>query len=351
MTRACILGCEGTSVGVGERDFLREADPWAIILFGRNIQNPEQVRRLTGDLREALGRNALIFVDQEGGRVQRLKPPHWRAAPPAATFGALYASDREAAIEAVRLNHRLMAAELYDVGIDATCAPVLDLPTAAADPVIGDRALSSDPEIVAVLGRAALEGLAAGGVCGVIKHIPGHGRATADSHVALPHVEAPLFTLDHTDFAPFRALADAALMAMTAHVAFAAVEKDQPATASRAVFTSVIRGAIGFDGLVMGDDLSMAALHGGLEARVRASLDAGCDVVMHGNGRLQGERETGSALRAELETVAAASAVLAGDALARAQKAQAARRVPEPFDPKAGLARLNALLAAGGEQA
>lgn len=333
--RAAILGCAGPALSAEEAAFFADADPWGFIVFARNVESPEQLSALTASLREAVGRDAPVFVDQEGGRVQRLRPPHWRAAPPAALFGALYARDPEAGLAATRLNHRLLAHELRAVGLDADCAPCLDLCVKDADPIIGDRAYGADPEAVAALGRAALEGLHAGGVAGVIKHIPGHGRADVDSHEKLPVVPADAAALAQ-DTAAFRALADAE-MAMTAHVVYAAWDADHPATTSSAVIAKVIRGAIGFDGLLMSDDLSMKALSGAMRARAEAAFAAGCDMALHCNGD-----------RAEMEAVVAAAPRLEGEASRRADAAAAVRKPPappEPFNAEAGRAELARLLA------
>lgn len=282
--RAVIFGCIGADLSDAERAFFAEADPVGFILFERNCSSPEQVRRLCADLRASVGRNdAPILIDQEGGRVRRLKPPHWRAAPSARTFADLAKRNPAAGVEAVRLNARLMAAELIDLGIDVDCTPVLDLPQDDADPIIGDRAYGTEPATVAHLARAVGEGLIAGGVLPVIKHIPGHGRARADSHKELPRVEASHTDLSAHDFQPFRALADLP-MAMTAHVVFEAIDAAAPATCSRTVIETIIRGEIGFDGWLISDDLSMKALSGSFADRARAALDAGCDVVLHCNG-------------------------------------------------------------------
>lgn len=342
--RAFIAGCEGHVLSPDEAAFLREAAPWGVILFGRNIETPDQVRRLTGEIREALGAEAPIFTDQEGGRVQRLRPPHWAGHASAATFAALDAADPERALRAATLSHHLMALELIDVGIDAPCAPVLDVIQPGADPVIGDRAFGGEPARVSALGAAALAGLARGGCLGVVKHMPGHGRADADSHIRLPRVTAALDDLTASDFAPFRALAHAP-MAMTAHVVYAAVDEDRPATTSKPVIDTVIRGLIGFDGLLMCDDLSMQALSGDLRQRTRDAIAAGCDVVLHGNGMLQGERLAGgAALRAELEAVAGEAPVLSDRAKQRADAALAQRRTSVGLDVSAARAELKALM-------
>ena len=329
MSAACILGCAGLSLGVEERAFFRDVRPWGFILFARNIEDGRQTRALIDALREAADDEASpVFVDQEGGRVQRLRPPLARRRRPAELFGALYADRPETALEAVWLNHRLIAHELAALGFDADCAPCVDLRTPGAHDIIGDRSFGREANTVAALGRAAIDGLLAGGVAPVIKHIPGHGRAGADSHLALPVVDEPEAVFEQTDFAPFRALADAP-MAMTAHVLYPAIDPDHCATLSHRVIGAVIRGHIGFDGLLMSDDLSMKALGGTFEARTRGALEAGCDIVLHCNGDM-----------AEMRAVAEASPELAGRAAERAAAArQAARRV-QPFDPHAAEARL-----------
>jgi beta-N-acetylhexosaminidase len=338
--RACILGCEGVALGAEERAFFRDVRPWGFILFARNIGTADEVRALTAALREAVDdEDTAIFIDQEGGRVQRLKPPLARLRRPAALFGQLYARDPQAAVEAVTLNHRLLAHELAAVGVDADCAPCIDLLHPGAHGIIGDRAFGDDPATVSALGRAACDGLLAGGVAPVIKHIPGHGRAGVDSHLALPVVDASVAELEATDFQPFRAVADAP-MAMTAHVVYSAVDPECVTVSHRAIST-VIRGLIGFDGLLMSDDLSMKALGGDLAERARRSIEAGCDVVLHGNGALVGEPVRD--LRAELRAVAEASPELAGKALERAEAARAVTRRSQPFDPEAAEARLAAL--------
>ncbi|MGE3066281.1 MAG: beta-N-acetylhexosaminidase, partial [Hyphomicrobiaceae bacterium] len=261
MPSAFICGLSGLELAPSERDFLRDARPCGIILFARNCAEPDQVRRLVADAREALGGDALVLIDQEGGRVRRLRPPHWRELPAAASYAALYGRDPAAAVRAAHLAARLTAADLRDLGININCAPVLDLPQPGSHAIIGDRAYGSDVERIIVLGRAVADGLSAGGVLPVIKHIPGHGRATKDSHHDLPVVDADRAVLDATDFAPFRALADLPA-AMTAHVVYTAVDPSAPASASATVIGDVVRGAIGFQGLLMCDDLSMQALAG-----------------------------------------------------------------------------------------
>jgi beta-N-acetylhexosaminidase len=345
MSAACILGCSGPTLSVEEAAFFRDSRPWGFILFARNIETADQTRALIEALRAAIDdEGAVVLVDQEGGRVQRLKPPLAKRRPPAARFGDLYARDPVAAIDAVFLNHRLLAHEMAALGIDADCAPCLDLIHAGAHALIGDRAFGSDVAQVSKLGRAAMDGLLAGGVAPIIKHIPGHGRATADSHYDLPVVETSEAELAETDFAPFRALADAP-MAMTAHVLYSAIDPDACATVSPRVIETVIRGDIGFDGLLMSDDLSMRALGGSLAERTRRSMDAGCDVVLHGNGALVGEPVRD--LAAELKAIADVAPALSGKAAARARAARAAARKVHPFDPEAAEARLAELGLAG----
>lgn len=331
---AAIYGCAGLTLTPNEAGFFRDAGPWGFILFARNVRDPEQLRRLTGELRDTAGRDAPILIDQEGGRVQRLKPPHWRSYPAARRFGALYERDRSRGLEAVRLGARLIAAELGRVGVDVDCLPLLDVPAPGAHDIIGDRAYGTDPAAVAALGRAAAEGLMAGGVLPVVKHVPGHGRAGADSHQSLPVVAASARELEQTDFAPFKALADLPL-AMTAHVVYRAIDDARPATTSPTVVGDVIRGKIGFDGLLMTDDLSMKALDGDFEARARASLDAGCDLVLHCNGRMD-----------EMTAVAKAVPPLAGEGGRRAEAAEAMRTPAVPFDEEAALDRLGDLIGA-----
>ena len=328
-----VFGCAGVTLAPEERRLFAAADPLGFILFARNCRDPAQLGALIGELRDAVGRaDALVLIDQEGGRVARLGPPHWRRAPPAAAFVALWDEDAELACEAARLNARLMAADLADLGITVDCAPVLDLPVAGADPIIGDRAHGTTPDQASALGRAVCEGLVAGGVLPVIKHVPGHGRAKADSHKALPVVDAPHELLSRTDFAPFRSLADAPC-AMTAHVVYTALDADAPATLSRTVIERTIRGEIGFDGLLFSDDISMDALTGPLADRVRAALAAGCDAVLHCTGVL-----------AEMEEIAAATPALGDAAAERFARALARLHPPEPCDRAQLAATLDALI-------
>ncbi len=293
--RAIIFGCAGPKLTDEERDFFRDVDPLGFILFARNIDAGAQVRVLTQELRATIGRaDAPILIDQEGGSVARLTPPEWREAPAAARFGALAERDLATACEAARLNARLIATELFDLGISVDCAPVLDLLVPGAHGVIGDRAFAGDPELVASLGRATCEGLLAGGVTPVIKHLPGHGRATVDSHHDLPVVTTPAEVLEATDFKPFVALGDMP-WAMTAHVVYTAFDPTAPATHSMRVIDEVIRGRIGFEGFLISDDITMGALRGGVGERVEAILEAGCDAVLHCDGNLADMREAAAA--------------------------------------------------------
>ena len=275
-----IFGIQGQSLTALERDFFKDSQPFGFILFGRNVAKRDQLRALTDDLRSLTGRDQLpILIDQEGGRVARMQAPQWPVYPPAAIFEAIYAHDPSCGLEACALNFEALALDLAEVGITVTCAPVLDVPIVGAHDVIGDRAFSQNPEYVAKLGEACLVGLRAGGVEGVIKHIPGHGRSAVDSHKDLPRVTASDAELA-SDLLPFRALSGA-LMAMTAHVIFDAWDADQCATLSSSVIDQVIRKKIGFDGLLMSDDLDMKALSGEIGELAAASQRAGCDVVLN----------------------------------------------------------------------
>ena len=336
ITRAFIAGCSGLELTPDETAFFRDAAPWGFILFKRNVESPDQVRALCLALRNTVGRaDAPILIDQEGGRVQRMGPPHWPKYPPGEAYARLYGNDPIVWRELTRLGARLMAHDLLSVGINVDCLPVLDVPVPGAHDVIGDRAYGKDPQTVAVLGRAASEGLLAGSVLPVIKHIPGHGRAFADSHLSLPVVDTSRDELERHDFAPFRILADMPL-AMTAHVVYTALDPERPATTSPQVIDTIIRGHIGYDGLLMSDDLSMQALTGSFRDRAEASFAAGCDVVLHCNGQL-----------AEMVPIAEASPVLSGRAERRAEAAlQRIRHEPEPLDPVDARARLDAALAA-----
>lgn len=316
MRSAFITGLSGTSLTSDERTFLADVRPAGVIVFARNVADPDQLGRLIGDALAAIGSaDTLVLVDQEGGRVQRLRPPHWRALPAASRYRETDAPTRNAWLIA-----RLLADELRAVGINTNCAPVLDVPVLGAHDVIGDRAFAREPGPVAELGRAFAEGLRAGGIVPVIKHIPGHGRATADSHFELPRVSARRAELAATDFAPFHDLR-AEPAAMTAHVVFSDLDPDHPASTSRLVHHEVIRGDMGFDGLLMSDDLSMKALGGPMRERAEAVIAAGSDLALHCNGDL-----------AEMVEVAAGVPTLAGAPLARFERALATVRAGEAFD-------------------
>jgi beta-N-acetylhexosaminidase len=329
---AAILGCSGPTLTPEERTFFRRVKPWGFILFKRNVETPDQVRALVDALRDTVGRpDAPVLIDQEGGRVQRLGPPHWGRYPPGRAFGDLSGNDPLVRREITRLGARLMAHDLAALGINVDCVPVLDVPDPSGHEIIGDRAYGKTAEEVALLGRAAAEGLIAGGVLPVIKHIPGHGRAMSDSHLELPVVDASFEDLDGRDFAPFRVLSDMP-MAMTAHVIYSAIDRKRPATTSKKVMRRVVRGVIGFDGLVMSDDLSMKALSGDFAERAADSRAAGCDVVLHCNGDM-----------AEMKPVVKGAGELKGRAAARARTALARlAKAPEPFDAAEARARFDA---------
>ncbi len=336
MRSRAIYGCAGTSLSAAEVDFFRDVKPWGFILFARNISDQAQVIALVEELRSTVG-GAPVLIDQEGGRVARLKPPHWPARPPAARFGLLHQTDPQAAREATYLNARLIAHDLSTLGINVDCLPVLDVPVSGSHDIIGDRAFAHDPATVIALGRAQIEGLMDGGVLPVMKHIPGHGRAGADSHLALPRVSASAAELSASDFVTFRSLSQCPI-AMTAHVVYESIDPQRPATTSPKVVRDVIRGEIGFDGLLMSDDLSMQALDGPLSVRAKAALFAGCDLVLHCNGNMEEMREVASEVK-----------VLEGVALKRSEQALAHLSVPvalngAPFDAAAAQARLDALL-------
>lgn len=275
-----IVGIAGPALGPAEAELLRHARPVGVILFGRNVVDPVQLAGLVADLRDVLPRDAVLMVDQEGGRVARLRPPHWAAHPPAATFGATYAQDRAAGLRAAFAGGLAIGRQTRAAGFDVVAAPVLDLAVAGADPVIGDRSFSPDAQVVAALGGAFAEGLLAAGIQPVGKHAPGHGRANADSHVALPVLD----DLDAADLAPFRALAARLPWLMTAHVLYRAADPARPATVSPVIVERIIRGAIGFDGVLVSDDLSMEALAGTPADKGAAAIAAGCDVALYGAG-------------------------------------------------------------------
>ena len=330
---AFIAGCQGTSLSAAECAFFARTNPFGLILFKRNCESPEQLKRLTDDFRAAVGRrNAPVLIDQEGGRVQRLGPPVWRRYPLARAYGEAYARSPLAALRAARNVGRLMAEDLIACGITVDCVPVLDVPQPGAHEVIGSRAYGQEIATIMTLARAHVAGFMDGGVLPVIKHIPGHGRARADSHLELPVVEASRAELTATDFPPFAAMADAP-MAMTAHVVFTALDKAAPATLSKKVISTIIRKEIGFRGLLMTDDLSMKALSGSFAEKTAAALSAGCDLVLHCNGDM-----------AEMEEVAAAAGALKGKSLSRARAALKAARRPQAFDRKQALKDLESLL-------
>jgi beta-N-acetylhexosaminidase len=329
--KAFVSGCAGLALNDEERAFLRQEDPWGLILFKRNIGDREQVRALTQSFRECVARaDAPVLIDQEGGRVQRMVPPHWRGYPAAAAIEA--GLDPSRAEAAARLVARLIAHDLIEVGITIDCAPVVDVAGDGMHAAIGTRAFSSRPERVVAMGRAVAEGLLAGGVAPVIKHMPGHGRARVDSHHELPVVDAARGDLKR-DFAPFAALRDLP-MAMSAHLLYTAIDPARPATMSSIVVQEVMRGEIGFDGLIMSDDLSMRALTGSFEERAAAVIEAGLDVVLHCNGDLE-----------EARAVASATPALTGASLRRAKAALASIKAPKPFDVEVGELELAAIKA------
>jgi beta-N-acetylhexosaminidase len=330
-----IFGAKGFRLSEEEKAFFGEHRPAGFILFRRNIDTPEQVRALVLEMKEAAKNpQALILIDQEGGRVARLRPPHWPSYPRGADYGRLWSVDPDLAGEAAFLGARLIGDDLQTLGINVDCLPVLDVPVPGADSVIGDRAYGQSPTPVMALGRAAAQGLLEAGVLPIIKHIPGHGRAMADSHLALPVVEATRSELESHDFPPFRALGDCAL-AMTAHVIFTAYDAALPATTSKTVIDQVIRGQMGFDGLLMCDDLSMKALSGSFESRRDAVLAAGCDLVLHCNGEPE-----------EMRPIAQGCPPIRPDVAARIDALSSAL-APKPFDRAAAQARLAELLAIG----
>jgi beta-N-acetylhexosaminidase len=336
-TRAFITGVSGPELSAAEREFIRLERPWGFILFKRNIETPAQVILLISELRKELGEpDAPVLIDQEGGRVQRFGPPNWPAYPPGAVFGRLYDIDRALGLSAARLSARLIAADLTETGVTVDCLPLADVPVAGADAVIGDRAYGTEPGKVAAIARAVTEGLEQGGILPVLKHIPGHGRATADTHLKLPVVDTSKAELERTDFAAFQPLADLP-MAMTAHVVFSALDPAHPATTSATIIEQVIRGVIGFQGLLMSDDVSMNALAGSIAERTRAVFAAGCDIVLHCNGKLE-----------EMREVARETPQLSGNALQRAKRALASRKAPQAFDRPAARAELDALINRAG---
>jgi beta-N-acetylhexosaminidase len=326
--RAIIFGCAAQALSDAERAFFAAADPFGFILFRRNIDTPGQVRTLVAELRDAVGRrDAPVLIDQEGGRVARLQPPHWPALPPARAIGLLAEQDSDKGVLAARAAGRVIGSMLADLGIDVTCAPVVDLLLPETHAVIGDRAYSDRPELAGALAAAMCAGLRDAGVTPIVKHIPGHGRATADSHLALPRIVADRAMLDATDFAAFRAVAGAS-WAMVAHCVYAAFDAERPASVSPEVIAEAIRGRIGFEGILIADDIGMKALRGSLADSAAATLAAGCDLTLHCSGDL-----------AEMESIAPAVAPLAPEAaarLARAARWMAEGRVPFDLAEEAG---------------
>lgn len=344
MPKALIVGVAGTRLGAKELSFIRATDPLGFILFARNIAAPDQVRALVAEMRSLTGRaDTPVLIDQEGGRVVRLRPPQWRAAPPAAAFGALARLDREHGLRATRLNAQLIGAELAALGINVDCAPVADLPADDADRIIGDRAFDAAPEPAAMLAAAFCDGLDAAGVLPIIKHIPGHGRAGVDSHKGLPHVATARGELAKHDFAPFRALAARGApepWAMTAHVVYESIDAQAPATLSPRLIDEVIRGDIGFRGVIISDDLSMGALSGAFDQRAARALAAGCDLALHCNGNLD-----------EMTAVAAGCTMIGADTDARLARSLGALKPAQDFDAVAALAEMNELLSLAGRVA
>lgn len=334
MRTALIVGVAGTELSSDEAKFLKDARPAGFILFARNLKDHAQIRALIADVYAAVGDDdLLVLIDQEGGRVQRLRPPLGRALPPGAVYGQLYGIDRAAAAAAAFEVARLLAADLIDLGINTDCAPVLDLPVPGAHDIIGDRAYGLNVEQVVVLGEAVANGFMAGGVVPVIKHIPGHGRATSDSHLSLPVVTEPRSELTKTDFAPFKAL-NRMPAAMSAHVVFRAIDPDAPASTSAIVTREIIRGEIGFDGLLMSDDLTMKALSGPMRERAQSVIAAGSDLALHCNGDLK-----------EMLAAAAGSGPLEGRAKARFDAAINVTKATTPFDSAAAEEQLAKVLA------
>lgn len=333
-SQALILGCSGTRLTTEEKAFYAGERPWGFILFARNIEAHDQIADLVAALRDAVGRpDAPVLIDQEGGRVQRIKPPLTQKYPSGAALGELYDTDSKSGLRAAWLVSRLHAFDLRRYGISVDCLPVLDVPAPGGHDVIGNRAYGRDPGAVAAMGAAAAAGLKAGGLLPVMKHMPGHGRAGADTHFELPVVGATRTELEAIDFKPFQALKDEA-MAMTAHVVYAAIDPHNPATTSRIVIDEIIRGVIGFKGLLMSDDVSMKALSGDFTGRTRAILGAGCDVALHCNGVME-----------EMKAVAAGASDLAGASNERAAAVMDAFREPDDADETALRAEFEELLA------
>ena len=337
MLSSFISGCAGEALTGDEWRFFQDARPCGFIVFKRNCREPEQVKALVNGFKDAVGSdNVLVLIDQEGGRVQRLAPPHWRKLPAGAAYGRMYREDPELACAAARSIFQLLAMDLRALGLNTNCAPLLDLAAPGMSDAIGDRAFGSDISMIAELGRAVADGLLAGGVLPVMKHLPGHGRATADSHKVLPVVDATRGRLAETDFAPFRALNDLPI-GMTAHILFPEIDRSGPATTSRLMIDEIIRGDIGFDGLLLSDDLGMEALAGRMDERTAAVLAAGCDVALHCSGRME-----------EMLAVANTAGWLEGRCQERFAAALACRKPPEAFDVSQALEALAEVIAIGG---
>lgn len=333
-SKAVILGCSGLTLTPEEVAFYKAERPWGFILFGRNIAEPDQISDLVASMRDAIGRpDAPVMIDQEGGRVQRIKPPILQAYPSAEALGEIYKADREKGLRAAWLMSRLHAFDLTRFGITVDCLPVLDVPVPGASNVIGNRAYGFDPETVSLMGQAAADGLKAGGMLPVMKHMPGHGRGMVDSHHELPVVDVPVDELDKHDFVPFRAL-NKELMAMSAHLVFTSIDPDAPATTSRKVIDEIIRDRIGFDGLLMSDDTSMNALRGTLGERAANIVAGGCDMVLHCNG-----------VMSEMLAVVKEVPVLSGRALERAKAVEAGFQQADGGDEAALRAEFNAMWA------
>lgn len=331
---AAIFDTDGPTLNAEEKAFFRDVNPFGFILFARHCESPEQIRRLIDDLKSLTGRDRLpVLIDQEGGRVARLRPPHWAKYPPAGVLAGLASRDRDLAHNAVYLNARLIANDLYNLGITVDCAPLADLPVEGAHDIIGDRAFGREPEQVIFLARAMAKGLMDGGIIPVLKHIPGHGRAFADSHHELPVVREPIELLRMTDFVPFKALSNLP-MAMTAHVLYTAIDDQNMATVSKKAI-DLIRNELNFRGLLMSDDIAMKAMQGSYADRARATLAAGCDVVLHCNGSLKEKQDTAEGL-----------AVLEGEPLARAERAMNSVRLPKIFDYEEARNKLDQILVA-----
>ena len=333
MTRAFICGLRGSRLESDERAFLKDARPWGLILFARNCKTPKQIAALVRDVHDVVGADVPVLIDQEGGRVQRLKAPHWHSYPPARQFGQLYRHGPDMALRAAQACARLIAHDLYALGITINCAPVLDVAQPRMHDAIGSRAYSDDPDAVAALAGAVAQGFVDGGVLPVVKHVPGQGRAEQDTHLDPATVSASLAELEACDLRPFVALRHLPI-AMTCHVIFSALDT-VPVTVSREVVGSVVRGRIGYDGLLLTDDLSMKALRGSMDEKVARALDAGCDIALHCNGDLD-----------EARAAADAAPELGGDALRRADAALAMRTAPAAFDIDASRRLLENLQAA-----